>query len=435
MPHPPCSQPRNRRTEAKPQQPYGQPPYGAAPQPPYGYPAQPPYPAEPAQPKAGVAWVLSGCLLVLLLGIGGCVGCVSCAVMLDDRTAAYEYGGSYLFDDYGYSFPFDGFDGSSGGNSNGSEYHTYEAIKEAAGDLPSEIADGKCSSGVYREGAGQDIEAGRYFFEGSMDEEGYFTVFASNGSSGGYDVKSFHVFRQLFADLEEGDLVVFMGAGDDRMPRPTRPASTEAPYKSGLYHVGTDFRRAPTPSRCRTRRRPLPTGRCGLRRTASTSRRYHHRHEVRPERRHPDGHGEGRRMAGAVRRRRHAGGIGARDARRSTLEEIEAVFANDASPPGGGLPRRVGRARARRMLDGAGRRAPQRMGNVMGDHLHANRLRAGDMLQHRRRAHRVGGLFHQLLPLHAGRGAHRHGRLRQAGPPSGFTPSRSRTTSASRSRR
>ena len=51
----------------------------------------------------------------------------------------YEYGGSYLFDDYGYSFPFDGFDGSSGGNSNGSGYHTYEAIKEAAGDLPSEI--------------------------------------------------------------------------------------------------------------------------------------------------------------------------------------------------------------------------------------------------------------------------------------------------------
>lgn len=232
MPHPPYGQP-------------AQPPYGAAPQPPYGYPAQPPYPAAPAQPKKRVwPWVLSGCLLVFLLGIGGCVGCVSCAVMLDDRYGSpYEYGGSYPFDDYGYSFPFDGFDGSSGGNSNGSEYHTYEAIKEAAGDLPSEIADGKCSSGVYRVGAGQDIEAGRYFFEGSMDEEGYFTVFASNGSSGGYDVKSvFTYFGNYFADLEEGDLVVFMGAGDDRMyPADQADFKPEAPYKSGLYHVGTDI--------------------------------------------------------------------------------------------------------------------------------------------------------------------------------------------------
>lgn len=246
MPHPPYGQPAQPPYGGQaPQQPYGQPPYGAAPQPPYGYPAQPPYPAEPAQPKRRAwPWVLSGCLLVLLLGIGGCVGCVSCAVMLDDRYGSpYEYGGSYLFDDYGYSFPFDGFDGSSGGNSNGSGYHTYEAIKEAAGDLPSEIADGKCSSGVYRVGAGQDIEAGRYFFEGSMDEEGYFTVFASNGSSGGYDVKSvFTYFGNYFADLEEGDLVVFMGAGDDRMyPADQANFKPEAPYKSGLYHVGTDI--------------------------------------------------------------------------------------------------------------------------------------------------------------------------------------------------
>ena len=96
---------------------------------------------------------------------------------------------------------------------------------------------------MYRVGAGQDIEAGRYFFEGSMDEEGYFTVFASNGSSGGYDVKSvFTYFGNYFADLEEGDLVVFMGAGDDRMyPADQADFKPEAPYKSGLYHVGTDI--------------------------------------------------------------------------------------------------------------------------------------------------------------------------------------------------
>ena len=76
-----------------------------------------------------------------------------------------------------------------------------------------------------------------------MDEEGYFTVFASNGSSGGYDVKSvFTYFGNYFADLEEGDLVVFMGAGDDRMyPADQADFKPEAPYKSGLYHVGTDI--------------------------------------------------------------------------------------------------------------------------------------------------------------------------------------------------
>lgn len=226
-----------------PQQPYGQQPYGAAPQPPYGYPVQPPYPAAPAQPKKKVwPWVLTGCLLVFLLGIGGCVGCVSCAMMIDpnyngslDPYYDDEYDGLYdpFSDDYGYTYPY--------GNSNGADSRSYEAIKEAVGDLPNEIVDGKCSPGVYRVGAGQDIEPGRYFFEGSMGEEGYFTVF--DGSSDGYDIESaVTYFGNYFADLEEGDLVVFMGAGDDRMYLADKADfKPEAPYDSGLYRVGTDI--------------------------------------------------------------------------------------------------------------------------------------------------------------------------------------------------
>ena len=235
-----------------PQQPspyYGQQPYGAAPQPPYGYPVQPPYPAAPAQPKRKAwPWVLTGCLLAFLLGIGGCVGCVSCAMMVDSNyNGSFDpyyddgYDGPYdpFSDDYSYNYPFgdsaDGFDGSG--------YLSYEAIKDAANDLPNEIVDGKCSSGVYRVGAGQDIEPGRYFFEGSMDEEGYFTVFDGAGSSGGYDIESaITYFGNYFADLEEGDLVVFMGAGDDRMYLADKAGfKPEAPYDSGLYRVGTDI--------------------------------------------------------------------------------------------------------------------------------------------------------------------------------------------------
>lgn len=232
-----------------PQQPYGQQPYGAAPQPPYGYPVQPPYPAPPAQPKKKAwPWVLAGCLLVFLLGIGGCVGCVSCAMMIDsnyngsfDPYYDDEYDGPYdpFSDDYGYNYPY----GDSADSYDGSGYLTYEAIKEAAGDLPNEIVDGNCSSGVYRVGAGQDIEPGRYFFEGSMDEEGYFSIFDSAGSSGGYDIESaISYFGNYFADLEEGDLVVFMGAGDDRMYLADKADfKPEAPYDSGLYRVGTDI--------------------------------------------------------------------------------------------------------------------------------------------------------------------------------------------------
>lgn len=218
-----------------PQQPYGQQPYGAAPQPPYGYPVQPPYPAAPQQPKKKVwPWVLAGCLLVFLLGIGGCVGCVSCATMLGDR-----YSNSYDDSDYSYTYPY----GDSSDEPSTSGSFTYEAIKEAAGDLPNEIANGKCSPGVYRVGAGQDIEPGRYFFEGSTDAEGYFSVFDDADTSGNYGVESaIAYFGNYFADLEEGDLVVFMGADDDRMYTADKANfKPEAPYESGLYRVGTDI--------------------------------------------------------------------------------------------------------------------------------------------------------------------------------------------------
>lgn len=230
-----------------PQQPYGQQPYGTAPQPPYGAYPQPPYPAAPQQPKKKAwPWVLAGCLLVFLLGIGGCVGCVSCAMMLDPTyNGSFDpyyddgYDGLYdpFSDDYGYSYPY----GDSYGNSNGANERSYEAIKEAAGDLPNEIVDGKCSPGVYRVGTGQDIEPGRYFFEGSMDEEGYFTVF--DGSSNGYEIESaITYFGNYFADLEEGDLVVFIGPDDGRMYLSDKADfDPEAPYESGLYRVGTDI--------------------------------------------------------------------------------------------------------------------------------------------------------------------------------------------------
>lgn len=237
-----------------PQQPYVQPPYGAAPQPPVGYAGQP-YPSEQKPKKKVWPWVLTGCLLVFLLGIGGCVGCVSCAMTLDSRyNGSFDpyyddgYDGPYdpFSDDYSYNYPYDDdydypYDDSDGWDTLG--YYSYEDIKKAAGDLPGTIADGKCSPGVYRVGNGGDIQPGRYFLEGSMNEVGYFSVFDGSGSSKGYEMETAVSYMgNYFVDLDEGDLIVFMGADSSRMyPIAVADFKPEAPYNSGLYRVGTDI--------------------------------------------------------------------------------------------------------------------------------------------------------------------------------------------------
>lgn len=223
-----------------PQQPYAQQQYGAAPQPPAGYAGQP-YPNAQEPKKKVWPWVLAGCLLVFLLGIGGCVGCVSCAVIAsNDYYDSYEYGHPYDDYDYDYSYNYPYGDSDGWGLSG---YLSYEEIKEAAGSLPNDIAGGKCSSGVYRVGNGQDIQPGRYFLEGSMDEVGYFSVFDGSDSSNSYSLDTAVSYMgNYFIDLEEDDLVVFMGAGDDRMyPVADADFKPEAPYNSGLYRVGTDI--------------------------------------------------------------------------------------------------------------------------------------------------------------------------------------------------
>ena len=95
------------------QQPFqqpGQPPYGQPGRPPYQQPPVPPMPPyqqqayaqPPRQPrKKAWPWVLGICLLVVVLGLGGCVGCVSCAMYLDE----------------GYNGSIDRYDDSGGTNS------------------------------------------------------------------------------------------------------------------------------------------------------------------------------------------------------------------------------------------------------------------------------------------------------------------------------
>lgn len=237
-----------------PQQPNN--PYAQAPQQPYGYPTgqpyygdagqQPPYPPnyaqQPIQPphkKKVWPWVLVGCLLVFMLGIGGCVGCMSVVSFMDSR---YDTSSSYPLDeglDPGYSLD----------DPNANTYEDYgglalEDIKEAAGDLPNSIVDGRCSAGVYTVGAGKDIAEGSYYLEGSTTAESNFYVFSYDEDTNTYVLDDAVVyFGNYFAEFESGDLVVFMGAENSLNLYATSKATFKpaAPYNCGLFRVGTDI--------------------------------------------------------------------------------------------------------------------------------------------------------------------------------------------------
>ena len=215
------------------------PPYGTGQQPPVPpYPMQPPYPSAPQPPekKKVWPWVLSGCLvLILLLGIGGCVSCTACSVISDVASDRYGYG-----DRYDYPYGYDYGDSSDSGTTG---LFTLSDIKEAFGGDPGKVEDGRCTPGVFEVGVGKDVEPGRYYFEGSQDQEANFYVFDGEGDDSYSLDKAVVYFGNYFADLEEGDVVAF-DATDDLRFYPLASAVFEPAgpaYASGLYRVGTDI--------------------------------------------------------------------------------------------------------------------------------------------------------------------------------------------------
>lgn len=246
---PPMQQPVNQQVynPYAPQPPYysqmPQPsqPYGTAQQPPYTpYPPQPPYQGAPQQPKKKVwPWVLLGCLIVFLLGIGGCVSCT--AVMFNAMENSYER--SYSTDNYPYGDYYD-YDVDPGYNYGGDTSSSFSLadIKEAANGLQGKVVDGKCTPGVYEVGTSKDIAPGLYFLEGSQTKENNYLVFSSN-DDGTYDLDDAVVyFGNYFTQLEKGDVIAFTGTDDLRFYEASKATFTpQAPYQSGVYRVGTDI--------------------------------------------------------------------------------------------------------------------------------------------------------------------------------------------------
>lgn len=213
-----------------PQAPYAQPSYGA-PQSPAN-----PYAAAP-KPAKKWPWILLGCALAFLMGLGGCVGFATVGMVADSLHSRADGVHSYDFDDLPY--------GNDPDDLPDSDYYggfTLSDIKEAAGDLPCDIDDeGKATAGVYV--VGRDIDEGLYFLQGNPSTEAEFYLFSPEGS-GTYSMSAAVTYTgNYFADLERGQVIAFMPSAKSMLMIPADQADfqPQAPYASGLYRVGQDI--------------------------------------------------------------------------------------------------------------------------------------------------------------------------------------------------
>lgn len=232
-----------------PQQPtYQQPaqqPYNAGPTPPaQPYPGQP-YPVTPPnQPKRMIwPWALAGCLLIFLLGIGGCVSCTACSVIgaLNDRPTSTKPGYDFDFKlNEGYH---DDPDNPFSPNWKPPAYGlTLDEIKDMDHLSDGQAISGKYTPGVYEVGVGKDIEPGLYYMEGDPTQAISYTIYAAVSPEYYQSVRAINYFGNYFANLKEGDVLAW-DAPDNLRFYPAEHASFKptAPYQSGLYRVGKDI--------------------------------------------------------------------------------------------------------------------------------------------------------------------------------------------------
>lgn len=239
-------------------------PYGAAQQPPV--PPTPPvqsmYPGyEPpsANQKRRWPWFLLGLALGLVIGMGGCASCVGIMALADyDDYDTYDYANdSYRYDydndyDYDYDSPYhtwppeDSYGFQDGTDLDATaglfSYDEILAVFEPEGIEPGKPGEGNvCAKGIYTVGPDGQIPAGLYYLEGSNEKLSHYYLF--DGEGGRYNVDdSVQYFGNYYADLDEGDLIVF-DPGEDVTMHPASPTSTNptAPYNNGCYRVGIDI--------------------------------------------------------------------------------------------------------------------------------------------------------------------------------------------------
>lgn len=221
-----------------------------APYPQNPYAGQQTYQEPPKKAKIW-PWILAICLILAVLGIGGCASCAAYLSSYNDTPRYYDY----YYDDGYYDRPYDdsyndgygyGYDNDYGYDENYglSSTYTLADIKSLATDLKSEISEGVCTTGVFEVGKEKDLDAGLYYLEGSQETEGRFAVFTKNTSGTEYVMtQSVVYYGNYFAELNEGDIMLFLTPEEAHMYAAAEKAMTETgdTIPSGCYRVGTDI--------------------------------------------------------------------------------------------------------------------------------------------------------------------------------------------------
>lgn len=178
---------------------------------------------------------------MFVIGIGGCVGCVTCSALLYDDTRYYDTYDDYSYD-YDYDYNYDYLDDLYDDEETIDATLTLEEIKGLAADEPSKIEEGKCTTGAFEVGTGKDIGAGLYFLEGNQTEEGSFMVFEKESKDSYTLVSSVVYFGNYYAELESDEVIVFLTPVDAKFyPASESTMVVGDVIESGCYRVGIDI--------------------------------------------------------------------------------------------------------------------------------------------------------------------------------------------------
>lgn len=229
-----------------------------APQNPYqptNYSNQYPTPNSPQPPKKHRGCLIAaiiGVILVLFLGIAGCVACTGLIVSAEQNShdiiprsfevPAPDY--DYFSDDHPTDISLNNeYFRDAFGLPDGSSLTTTELESLQTSFFSDQSkepnAEGDYSDGVYF--VGSDIPAGSYWFSGDDDELSFFFILNPVAGNDVYDVTHINsYYGHNLMNLEEGEVLVLANEGT-MTPLDYMNDTFTAPFESGTYRVGIDI--------------------------------------------------------------------------------------------------------------------------------------------------------------------------------------------------
>ena len=212
------------------------------------------HPSPAPQKKRGcLIAVIIAAIVVVLVGIGGCVACTIVVSNVANHTADSHFGTPDLSIVPHDETPSDataasnneflrnyyGLSASSDSISNDELSHIQDYFYDDNDKHPDD--DGSYEAGVYY--VGTEIPAGSYWFEGDDDDLSYFYILEPSTSNGTTTYNVIHInnyYGHNLMDLQEGEVLILDNNDEDMIPLDSLDETFSAPYESGTYRVGVD---------------------------------------------------------------------------------------------------------------------------------------------------------------------------------------------------